>query len=132
MRKLSQSLSRRGMTLICAIVADNLIRPDACGCRHLKGVLNTLSEDVVTAEKREFMRLLQREKRRATYLKAAKAVRPQDAVKARAAAERRLQSVAALQKAQQPAVVSSSNTSIASAGDVAATFFAASSASPRA
>lgn len=94
-------------------------------------MLNTLSEDAVMAEKREFMRLLQREKRRATYLKAAKAVRPQDALKAKAAADRRLQSVAALQKAQQPALVSSSNVSVADAGDAAATFFAATSASPR-
>ena len=89
------------------------------------------SAEAVTAEKREFMRLLQREKRRATYLKAAKAVKPQEVMKTKAAAERRLQSVAALQKAQQPALSSSPKASVTGASDAAASFFAATSASPR-
>lgn len=107
-----------------------MIRIYACVYRHIKGMLSTLSTEAVTAEKREFMRLLQREKRRATYLKAAKAVKPQEVRKAKAAAERRLQSVAALQKAQQPTVSSPPRESVAGAGDAAATFFAATSASP--
>ena len=82
-----------------------------------------------TAEKREFVRQLEREKRRATYLRAAKASagRPQDVLRAKAAAERRLQSVAALQKTQQPPISSSPKTST---DDGAGFFTTARAASP--
>ena len=95
-------------------------------------MLSTVNSAEVSAEKREFMRLLQREKRRSTYLKAAKASvgRPQAVLKARAAAGRRLKSAAALQNAQQPPLNTSLNESLTGTTDAAAAFFAAAPASP--
>ena len=115
--------------LVCVVAGGSSICVHAWACRRIKGMLSTLNSAEVSAEKREFMRLLQREKRRSTYLKAAKASigRPQDALKARAAADRRLKSVAALQGSQHPPLNASSLTG---ATDAAAAFFAAAPASP--
>ena len=90
-------------------------------------MLSTLKSPA--AEKREFMRQLEREKKRATYLKAAKASagRPQDVLRAKAAAERRLQNVAALQTTHQPPISSSPKTS---ADDGAGFFSTARATSP--
>lgn len=98
-------------------------------CRRVKGMLKTLDAREVGAEKREFMRLIQREKRRSTYLKAAKASAgsPQDVVKAKAAAERRLKSVASLQNSQQH-----SSPHMTVAGDSANVGFFAAAAAPSA
>jgi hypothetical protein len=91
------------------------------GGRQVKGMLTTLKAAEVSAEKREFIRQLEREKRRATYLKAAQAVNPKDVLRAKAAAERRLHSVAVRQKAQQAhAVVASGTVADADGGGGAA------------
>ena len=63
--------------------------------RRVKGLLSTLKEGEVNAEKREFMRQLEREKRRATYLKAANSAAGKDLLAAKAAAQRRMAGVAA-------------------------------------
>ena len=54
-----------------------------------------IKSEEIDAEKREFFRQLNREKRRATYLEAAKVSRPDDLAAAKAAAQRRMRDVAA-------------------------------------